>query len=94
MVLTSILVPRFVCRVYAVGAIFRQPVRLLDNFRGQLNAPFSDIQAFVINPALPTDDIQVATGDSGGHEAPLQIDRFLKTAEATAFAGFFPACHC
>ena len=79
---------------YAVCAAGRQPVCIGDNFRCQLDTPFSNIQTFVINPALPADDIHVATGNSGRHEPALEIDRLFKTAESAAFAGFFPGRHC
>jgi hypothetical protein len=65
----------------------------LDNFRCQLDTSLTDIKAFVINPALTTDDIQMTTGDSGCHELTLQIDRFLETTEAATLACFFPFSH-
>ena len=94
MLLRSFLVPRIASRDCAIGATFGQPICLLDNLWSQLNTPFSDIQTFVVNPALPADDIQVATGDSGRHEPPLQIDRFLETAEAAAITKLVPFRHC
>ena len=86
MLLRSFLVPRIASRDCAIGATFGQPICLPDNLWCQLDAPFSDIQTFVVNPALPADDVQMATGDHGSHEPPSQIDRFLETAEATAIA--------
>ncbi len=44
----------------------------------------------MVNPAFTTDDVQMTTGDPGGYKLTIEINRFLKTAEATAFAGLFP----
>ena len=58
-------------RVCAVGTPLRQPVCFSDDLRGQFNATFSDFQAFMVNPALTVDDIQVAARNFGGHKPAL-----------------------
>ena len=93
-VLASLRVPRSAFRGCAISTTIWKPVSGVNDLRSQLDAPLSNLQAFVINSALAADDVEVLAGGSGCHEPPLQINRFFETTKAAAFAGFFPICHC
>ena len=86
-------IPRPAFRVFAVRATLRQPVDLADNLRRQFDAPLTNLLAFMINPALSADNVEVTAGHPGGLQSPASVDGFFKTAEPAALADLFPAGH-
>jgi hypothetical protein len=59
---------------FPISATVRQPVCFGDNLRCQLDTPFSNVQAFVINPTFPTDDIQMTARYPGCYGLAFQVD--------------------
>jgi hypothetical protein len=74
MVLIAFFVPRSSSRDYSISTTLRQPVGLFNNLRGQLDATFSDLEAFVVNATFPTDDVEVAAGCFRCKEPAFKID--------------------
>jgi hypothetical protein len=74
MVLIAFLVPRPSFHDCTISTTLRQPVGLFNNLRGQLDATFSDLEAFVVNATFPTDDVEVAAGCFRCKEPAFKID--------------------
>ena len=87
-------VPRPASRDLTISTTLRQPVGVTNNLRGQLDATFSDLEAFAVNATFPTDDVEVTAGCFRSKEPAFKIDGFFKTAESAAMARLFPCCHC
>jgi hypothetical protein len=64
-----------------------------DDFGSEFDAPLSDVEAFVIDLALPADDVEEAAGDGGGVDGAVLLDPFFKAALSAAVAEVFPVGH-
>ena len=67
-------VPRPASRDRTISTTLRQPVGLFDNLRGQLDATFSDLEAFVVNATFATDNVEVAAGCFRRKEPAFRVD--------------------
>lgn len=65
---------------FAIGAGFRQPFQLRDNFRGELDAVRLDLLSIFIDIAETGMDIQMSTGNLCFDNSTFSVDGFLKTA--------------
>jgi hypothetical protein len=61
--------------------------------RRQFDAPFTDVKAFVVNAALPRNDVQVLAGDACRHKMAVLIELLFETAQAASLAGLLPFRH-
>jgi hypothetical protein len=77
----------------AVGAVLREPLDACDDLGSEFDAPLSDVEALVIDLALPADDIEEAARDGGGMDGAILLDPFFKAALSAAIAEVFPVGH-
>jgi hypothetical protein len=80
-------------RGLAVGAVLGEPLDAGDDLGSEFDAPFSDVEALVIDLALPADDIEEAARDGGGMDGAILLDPFFKAALSAAVAEVFPFGH-
>jgi hypothetical protein len=77
----------------AISTIVGEPICLLNDISGQLHAPLTNIQPFIVDTALTGDDVEMTAWCRGCDEMSLSINGLLKTAESTTLAGGFPVAH-